>query len=228
MNAASSTWISSESQKHGAPDFDRLARVYRWMEMFTFGSRLERCRRAFLRDMHGSRHAAVLGDGDGRFTAQLLRSNAKVDIEAVDASREMLRQLLRRTESNAPRVCVQHADAREWLPAKPPYDLVVTHFFLDCFTREEVQVLAGRLRESLSPEALWVLSEFSVPEGCFGRWVARPVIWFLYRAFALLTGLKVRRLPDHRAALRAAGFACRERKTFLNGLLTAEIWTAVR
>jgi hypothetical protein len=41
----------------------------------------------------------------------------------------------------------------------------------------------------------------------------------------LLTGLRVRRLPDHAAALRAVGLSRMEKKTFLRGLLVAEIWS---
>jgi hypothetical protein len=51
------------------------------------------------------------------------------------------------------------------------------------------------------------------------------VIWLLYRAFGLLTGLAVCNLPDHAAALRAAGFNLRRRRSFLRGLLVAEVWS---
>ena len=138
----------------------------------------------------------------------------------------MLHTLLRRAGTNAARVHTHCADARTWQPANPPYDLVATHFFLDCLSADEVRSLADRLREALSPSGLWVVSEFAIPEGAFGRWVARPVVWLLYRAFALLTGLAVRNLPNHSAALRAAGFTLRQRRSFLRGLLVAELWAA--
>lgn len=226
MSAPSLPLLSSKKPKRGAPNFDGLARFYRWMELFTFGPWLERCRCAFLGDLAGCRRAAVLGDGDGRFTAQLLRASPTIEIDAVDASAAMLRALLGRAGHNAARVHVHCADARTWQPANPPYDLVVTHFFLDCLTEDEVRSLAERLRGALSPAGLWVVSEFAVPEGAFGRWVARPAVWLLYRAFALLTGLAVRNLPDHAAALRAAGFTLRQRRSLLRGLLAAELWSA--
>jgi hypothetical protein len=102
----------------------------------------------------------------------------------------------------------------------------VTHFFLDCLTEDEVHSLADRLRCALSPSGHWLVSEFAIPQGAFGRWVARPVVWLLYRAFGLLTGLTVRKLPDYASALRAAGFTLLERRSFLRGLLAAEIWSA--
>ena len=196
------------------------------MELVTFGPWLQRCRCAFLSEFEGCRHAAVLGDGDGRFTAQLLRANPTIEIDAVDASAAMLRTLLRRAGTSVVRVHVHFADARIWQPANPPYDLVATHFFLDCLSADEVRSLANKLREALSPSGLWVVSEFAIPDGVFGRWVARPLVWLLYRAFVLLTGLAIRNLPDHAAALRAAGFTVRQRCSFLRGLLVAELWAA--
>ncbi len=224
MSTAPSAMLSSKTQKCGAPNFNGVARFYLWMELVTFGPWLQRCRCAFLGEFAGCRRAAVLGDGDGRFSAQLLRVNATIEIDAVDASTAMLHTLLRHAGTSAARVHVHCADARTWQPTNPPYDLVVTHFFLDCLSADEVRSLADRLREALSPSGLWVVSEFAIPEGAFGRWVARPLVWMLYRAFALLTGLAVRNLPDHAVALRAAGFSLRQRRSFLRGLLVAELW----
>lgn len=206
------------------PDFNRLARLYRWMELFSFGPWLARCRFTFLGDLAGCRRALVLGDGDGRFTAQLTKANSMVAVDAVDASPAMLRELLRRSGDGAQRIRTHCADARVWRPTCPPYDVIATHFFLDCLTDEEARAIAGKLRSGLSPSGLWVVSEFAIPAGTFGRWVAQPVVRLLYRAFGLLTGLAVRKLPDHAAALRAAGFTLRDRREFLGGMLTAEMW----
>ena len=171
------------------PDLNRLAGLYPWMEAVTFGPWLSRCRSAYLAEMRHCRRALVLGDGDGRFTARLLRANLEVEIDAVDASTAMLRALIRRAGPHADRVRAHCADVRLWQPANPPYDLVVTHFFLDFLTNDEVQALAAKLRGALSPSALWVVSEFVIPRGSFGRYVARPVVSGLYLGFHWLTGL---------------------------------------
>ncbi len=207
------------------PDFDRLAKHYRWMELFTFGPLLAHCRTTFLSELASVRRALVHGDGDGRFTAELLSVNSQVQIDAVDASRAMLDALLRRAGSNRGRITVHCADVCDWKPESTQYDLVVTHFLLDCLTTEDCHALAARLRDAVSPSARWIVSEFAVPEGWFGRLVARPIIWLLYRAFGVLTGLRIRSLPDYRAALSDAGFALAKRRTRLRGLLVSEKWT---
>jgi SAM-dependent methyltransferase len=212
------------------PDFNGLARLYRWMEFFSFGPWLAMTRRTFIDQLSGSRRALVLGDGDGRFTEQLLRANHAVQVDAVDASSAMLLALRRRTGEFSNLVQVHLEDVREWVVPAPiaavPYDLIATHFFLDCLTTREVTLLAAKIRLAASPGALWVVSEFAIPAGWFGRLVARPVVAALYFSFGLLTGLGVRKLPDYAAAMCRAGFTLKERRSRLAGLLVAELWCA--
>jgi SAM-dependent methyltransferase len=207
------------------PNFNRLARLYLWMELVSFGPWLMLCRCAYLNECCTARHALALGDGDGRFTARLLRENSAIQIDAVDVSPAMLEALVYRTSPNAARVHAFHSDIRRWQPENPPYDLIVSHFVLDCLTTEEVESLASKFACAVSPGSLWIVSEFAVPANWFGWLVARPAVWALYRAFGWLTGLQVRRLPDHSIALRQAGFILQERKRWLGGLLISELWT---
>lgn len=207
------------------PRFGRLSSVYRWLEWGSFGPYLARSRRAWLSQMTDSRRALVIGDGDGRFTARLLRANPEVEIDAVDASPRMLRVLGRRAGRHRNRIHPLVADARELRISGPTlYDLVVTHFFLDCLTTGEIRSLAAAIQPSLVQGARWAVSEFAIPSDRFGRFVAAPLVWVLYRAFGLLTGLGVRRLPDYRAALCESGFKLMESRTWLRGLLVSELW----
>jgi len=216
------------------PNFDRLARLYRWMEYFSLGPWLALTRRTYLAELGNFRHALVMGDGDGRFTAALLRANPLIHIHAVDCSHAMLASLLRRAGPHAARVRLQQTDLRTWQPqaseqpqspgSSTTYDLVVTHFFLDCLTTAQIDRLAASLRPVLAPNAHWLVSEFAVPPGWFGRLVAHPLVASLYWAFGWLTGLGVRALPDHRAALEGAGFILSRQRTRLHGLLASEFW----
>jgi ubiquinone/menaquinone biosynthesis C-methylase UbiE len=224
------------------PNFNRLATAYRWMEFLSFGPWLALTRRTFLFTIANCRCALILGDGDGRFSASLLHANPAITLLAVDGSQAMLRALLRRAGPLGIRVHTEQADIRDWQPpiltrdslhpqvsptqtVRPPFDLVVTHFFLDCLNNNEVLALALKIRRVVTPGALWLVSEFAIPPGWFGRCFARPLIACLYAAFGLLTGLAVCRLPDHTSALHKAGFKLRERRTRLAGLLIAELWT---
>jgi len=200
--------------------FDRVARLYRWAEYATFGPILSRCRLEFLSSANDAHRALVLGDGDGRFTAALLASSPEVVVDAVDQSAEMLRLLSTRCGSErVQRHCI---DAMSFhLPV--PYDLIATHFFLDCLSTNDVQTLALRIAANGEPKTRWLISEFDIPAGIL-RWPARLLVRSLYFAFRVLTGMRVQQLPLWRQALRGAGFHCLKSVPRLGGVLVAEIW----
>lgn len=207
------------------PAFDRLAGVYRWMEYFSFGPFLHRARTQFLGELSECRRALVLGDGDGRFTAALLRSNPGIIVHAVDGSPRMLAALLLRAGESADRVTTEVADLRSWMPpTEAHYDLVAAHFFLDCLSTAEVISLAQRLAPALQDGALWVISDFAVSKTRFGRIIALPLVTSLYTMFRWLTGLRVRELPDHKAALISAGWRVEQEQPRLKGLLISQLW----
>ncbi len=168
--------------------------------------------------------ALILGDGDGRFAARLLHENPEIRIEAVDASDAMLRELVRRAGGDAVRVRARLADARRLNFPAANFDLVATHFFLDCLTTEEVATLANKLHTRMAPGAAWVVSEFAIPNTIYGRLIASTLVSALYLAFRFLTGLSIRRLPDHRQALKEAGFLLTKQRSWLGGLLVSEMW----
>jgi ubiquinone/menaquinone biosynthesis C-methylase UbiE len=215
-------------KKHAAApaaDFDRIARPYRRLEYLALGHSLEHCRDHFLPRLAGRRTALVLGDGDGRFLARLLASNAGLRADAVDTSAAMLRLLRTRCAAiwNAEvRLRAHNTDALAFAPERS-YDLIVTHFFLDCLTQPEIERLCASIQPHMEPGALWLLSDFRIPEGAM-RWPARALVRLLYLAFRVLAGLRTTELPDHARALTAVGFKCIRERRSLGGLLTSELW----
>lgn len=210
--------------KASQPNFNGIARLYRWLEYCTFGGLLERCRFAPLPCLQEAKSALILGDGDGRFLAALARINPSLQAEVVDISEAML-ALARARVPLAAAWRFEQADIRTWQP--PPgrsYDLVVTHFFLDCLTERDITGLIHRLNLSLSSDSIWVISEFAIPARSFRRPIGRLIVRGLYLAFRLVTGLRVQRLPDYQPIFEQAGFARENVETFLGGILRSERW----
>jgi len=206
-------------------DFSRIARAYRWMEYASFGTLLERTRYFRLPLLQHSQRALILGDGDGRFLARLTRANPGIAVDSVDCSRGMIR--LAQARSNpvaAERVNWHQADARIWRPPNCSYDLVVTHFFLDCFSNDEVQQLVGQLLPYLAQDGVWINSDFVIPQRGWMRWPSRIIVRGLYVAFFFLAGLRTQRLPDDASALQCAGLILEHRDSLAGGLLKSEVW----
>jgi SAM-dependent methyltransferase len=205
---------------------DRIARAYRWLEYFAFGTALERCRTHFLSSIIRQKHALLLGDGDGRFLARYLRANPAGQADSVEVSPKM--QALARNRAAAvpgglERVRFILSDAHTIRP-RTAYDLFVTHFFLDCFREDEIDALAVHLCQAALPQTLWLISEFGIPSGPVTRPIGVALIRTMYQFFGRVTGLQTRRLPDHRSVLEGRGFQLQKEHRRLCGLLVSELW----
>ena len=190
------------------------------------GPLLRQTRERLLGSVVGASKALLLGDGDGRFLAALLRASPALQAVAVDSSPLMLRLLARRCHFARMRVKTICALVND-LPLSPDlarFDLIVTHFFLDCLSQAEAERLASSMAERVAPGAFWLVSDFAYPVrqpwGTLGRIYLRG----LYAAFRLLTSLRVTRLPDVGKALGAAGWQRLQREERLKGLLYSELW----
>jgi SAM-dependent methyltransferase len=205
------------------PNFDALAPHYRWIEALTFGPLLQWCRVALLPRMLAARRALVLGDGNGRFLAELLAANPAVIVDAIDISPAMI-ELARRRVGGADRARFRVADAR--LASFPPagYDLVVTNFFLDCFPRRDLGELIPRLAAALEPGGRWAVADFRLPEGGWPRWAGRAALAAMYAFFKLATRLPAGRLVDPDPLLRGSGLTPAGESSRLRGFLSARLW----
>jgi SAM-dependent methyltransferase len=201
----------------------RLAGWYRWIEYAAFGRALERRRFAFLPRLASARRVLVLGEGDGRSLARLLALAPLAVFDVVEISPEMI-ALARQRAGNSARVNFFCQDAR--MVSGPPaqYDGIVTHFFLDCFVEEDARRLVRLLASTLTPDGIWLISEFAVPDKGWRRIHAQIWIAIMYRFFGIATGLSARALPPIERLMREAGMSRTDQEKARAGLMVSEVW----
>ncbi len=208
--------------------FDRIAPHYRWMEAVLAGGKMQRCRVAWLDAVRDCRRVLVLGEGPGRFLECAVREMRGAEFVCVDASSAMLeraRAAMLRTGECA-RVHFIHAALPEWEPERADFDLIVTHFFLDCFSEPTLSRVVARLAAaaSLKADARWLLSDFQIPARGAARFRARIVLALAYTFFRLTTRLPAKRLVAPDDALRENGFRLEHRRETDWGLLHSDVW----
>jgi ubiquinone/menaquinone biosynthesis C-methylase UbiE len=199
---------------------DRIARPYRWFEYATFGNALQQRRTALLADAGDARRVLLLGDGDGRFLEKLVEQNPLARIDYVDVSGRMLE--LARARAGTGRVTYHQADALEIPLPECGYDLIVTHFFLDCFNEAGAARLVERAALAACPNARWLISEFR------RRWWSSQLLAGMYLFFRITTGLQTRRLIDHHPLLARHGFRVVRTESAWFGLLASELWARAK
>jgi ubiquinone/menaquinone biosynthesis C-methylase UbiE len=202
---------------------DRITPWYRWLEYLSFGSALQRRRCCFLSQIGNAQRVLMLGEGDGRFLAEFVAQNPTAEIDYVDASAKMLRLADGRANGSS-KVRLHRRDLlTESLPGAN-YDLIVAHFFLDCFSDDQVTQVVGMISAAAAPSARWVVSEFREPREGWQKWRARVWVRGLYLGFRIMTGLQTKRLPEYGMALRAAGFEIQSEEIASAGLLVSQMW----
>jgi ubiquinone/menaquinone biosynthesis C-methylase UbiE len=203
-------------------NFDRVAPYYRWLETLVFGRRLQEARVAFLGEIGKPRRVFVVGEGNGRFLSEFVTAHPGATVDCVEASGRMI-ELARRRVGNAS-VHFIHGDVREIELQPDTYDLLVTHFFLDCFDEQSLAVVVAKLARSAAPNAEWLIADFCEPADNGRHMGPRLLIAFMYFFFRVVSGIEARRLVDYRPFLETAGFRLMETALPSDKMIRSEHW----
>lgn len=204
--------------------FDAIARYYDGAETCLAGTLLQRARRTWLDAVPASARVLTVGEGHGRFADALLAAHPRVDLTCVESSHGMITVARRRLARHGSEPTWVHADATTWTSEPASYDVVATHFFLDCFDAATLARVIETLARAARPRATWLVTDFSIPPSGPARWRAAAMHAVMYRAFRTLTGLQARRLTPPDALLAAQGFALQGRREYSWGLVRADLW----
>jgi SAM-dependent methyltransferase len=208
---------------------DPIANVYRWIEYAAFGPVLERVRSRWLPELAGAQRVLVLGDGDGRFLSRLAKRYPSAEVHYIDSSARMLAlahgRIHRERLPNPDRLQFTLGDARFTAITGQDYDLVVSHFFLDCFDDQGLSELADHIGLHLALNARWAVSDFREPEGGFLAPLLRLHLQLMFAFFRYTCSLETKRLPDYSLIRHTLGLAVSQRADFLGGFVFSEIWS---
>lgn len=225
--------VSSRSQR----GYDRLALPYHATEWFVFGNRLQRARVALIDDLPPWKQLLILGDGNGRLLEQLCvrqlgfaiersRGIAPSRITSVDHSLRMLRQQQARVDSIQATEYVDffQADACGYKPEVGAYDVVVTPFFLDCFSLSELKLHLPHWLAALRVGGVLLHVDFIVPQSPWQRPRAKLLLWAMHLFFRWQTGLANRQLTDTKPLFEQCGLQLESEQISGGGMITAQLW----
>jgi ubiquinone/menaquinone biosynthesis C-methylase UbiE len=211
--------------------FDLVAPHYRWLETIAFGNALQRARTCWIDRLARPKRTLIFGEGDGRFLCELVRAYPKIDVDCIDASEAMLqlaRARLRRTHPESfSRVQFIREDILKWSPRKS-YDLLVTHFILDCFSGRVLQAIIAKLASAAEPGAVWLIADFAIPRKRFARAHARLWLRLMYAFFRATAGIAANELVDPAPYLDRHGFKQAAGKQWRGRMLRSDVYVLRR
>lgn len=196
------------------------------MEFVLAGEKLQRCRLAWLDAIRDCRDVLIVGVGAGRFLQACAGELPEARIVCLDASQAMLERAQmrwRKAGGKPEQANFIHATLPEWEPPSAAFDLIVTHFFLDCFPEPMLSRVIAKLALAARSDARWLVSDFQIPSSGLARLRAKAVLAMAYAFFKLATRLPATGLVAPDALLERQGFRLTHRRTFDYGLLYSEV-----
>jgi len=74
------------------------------------------------------------------------------------------------------------------------YNVILTPFFLDCFSQPTFEVVSEKLDKSLNPLGLWLYIDFYL--SAQSTFMQKILVKFMYTFFRLASRIEARKLPD--------------------------------
>jgi hypothetical protein len=132
-------------------------------------------------------------------------------------------RLLRLPSGSGKNVRFHQKDIRAWTPPRA-YDLVVTHFVLDCFPVDELEQIVEKIAYAATPGGVWLVSDFVLPAKGWPRLGALFLLPVMYAFFRVVAGIRAMALVDPAPYLAKNGFVRHSRCSFYAGMVTADLW----
>ena len=183
-------------------DFCGIAQFYHLIEQISMGSALQKARTYQIKRLArlaAPRRALLIGEGDGSFLIAFRRQFPATHITVVERSKKMIERAQRRiakSDIDLANILFIHADLLQANIETSGYDLVTTMFFLDNFDEVAVETCINRIIPALKPDAYWLVSDFTLPEGGWRRVRAHIWLWVLYRFFRMVAKIPAQQLPN--------------------------------
>jgi cyclopropane fatty-acyl-phospholipid synthase-like methyltransferase len=197
------------------------------MEFVLAGEKLQRCRTAFLREVGEPQTILLAGEGHGRCLRECCDRFQNARITCIDASQRMLvqsRRSLEEEDFEVNQIEFIHANLLDWTPHPGGYDLIVTNFFLDCFSRDELERVVYQLATSGTPKANWLLADFQMAASGVKKIRSRLILWSMYLFFRTVTRLPTKNLTVPDPFLEQNGFRLHGRVEAEWDLLHSDWW----
>ncbi|CAN0331203.1 unnamed protein product, partial [Hapterophycus canaliculatus] len=217
--------IKTRSQR----GYDRLASVYQTIEQIVFGRQLQAARTALLDELPGWQRMLILGDGDGRLLKAITKGmsiDSSQMIVSVDHSVSMLNRQKQRVAGEPVSEQIEwiQTDALSFVPEPYSFDVIVTPFFLDCFTEEQLQAGLPKWVGGLHQKGQWYYVDFVVPKSGWKRLGAKCLSRIMHWFFRIMTGLPNRHLLDATDHLLQCGLVREHQTLGFGGMISTEIY----
>lgn len=196
--------------------FDFLAPVYDGLARLIIGDDIVISQLHFLKHFRSCHRLLILGGGSGWILEELCKFCPDLEIDYIELSPKMLASA---RKIMGTRKGINFILGSEDDIPNHQYDGVITNFYLDMFNESNMNVVIRKIKESLTNDAHWVVTDFANEQR-----VHAVKLWFMYRFFRIIAHIEATHLADWQAAMLKAGFVLSDQRKFNAGFIPSNLY----
>jgi tRNA (cmo5U34)-methyltransferase len=200
-------------------NFNFLAPIYDGLAKIIFGGSLRKAQLLYLEEIPKNSHILILGGGTGWILEELDRLDKLLRITYVELSKTMMSKSMAKAPFKNIEVKFLHGDAIDL--DLPLCDVLVTNFFLDVFTEENLRLIMAKLNAVLLPNGRWLCTDFVL----IGHFLKKMLIKFMYLFFRITANLEGNRLLDFEKYFEELEFKKARSKKYYAGMIEAACYS---
>jgi ubiquinone/menaquinone biosynthesis C-methylase UbiE len=198
-----------------AKGFDRLAPIYDLLARIVIGKGIRTSQLHFLTHLQEKRALLILGGGTGWILPFIFKLNPTLHIDYIELSKKMIGKAKRNARADQRIRFIEGTEAT----ISGKYDCIITNFYLDLFTSDELYGVVRKIKSNLQPNSCWVATDFVSDR----KWHC-IMLWIMYRFFKMTTGLKTLSLPNWEESMKQAGGKLVKTKLSSRGFIKSAVF----
>ena len=209
-------------------NFDPVASIYDRLAKGIFGSSIQKIQIDLLPNLPDGSDILLVGGGSGWILEHIWALCPYRRLVFLEDSPNMLRLAQSKISSinleGEISLKTELLLGREhFLPSFHQYSVIITPFFLDLFSEEELPQIMTSLDLYLKPGGLWLLADFSIE-----KTICRPIFWLwiklMYRFFRWTCGLQNQKLASFSSHFLLKDYVLLEERYRFFSFMVAQIY----
>ncbi|PWJ42499.1 class I SAM-dependent methyltransferase [Sediminitomix flava] len=207
-------------------EYDRIAFIYDKLVSLVFGKSIHKAQVAFLDKLEDGDKVLIVGGGTGWILEEIFKRIKPSKLIYVEASSEMIKLSEQRNVSKLNHEYIEfiHSDSLLFA-SNVQFDVIITNFFLDLFTNEELQGWKSQILNLLKPRGFWFVSDFQLVYSSLDSYWQRVFSLFMHRFFKLFTSLRRNQFPNWESLFDDVNLQIIASQSFFRGMIFSKVYS---
>lgn len=197
--------------------FDRIAWMYDGLAQLVFFGAIRKSQLTFLSYIEPRSKILIVGGGTGWILSELDKLGILMVVHYVEASTAMLKKSRLREPFKNIQVTFNHGTVEEL--SKVRYNVIITNFFLDVFSEDNLGTVIEKLDSHLNRDGIWIITDF-VNSG--KKW-QKILIKLMYGFFRFTANIEGSRLLDFKANFEQLGYQLSTERSYFHKMIVSRI-----